>query len=92
MARIRLAVVWLAGGISAAATVALTVGQLDAEGASRAWVACLVAALLAADVKLSGGGGPTASVLLAAASRAALLAGASEAAGLIVGAIHQGAP
>lgn len=85
MARTRLAVVVLAGVVSTLATVGLALGELDGEAASRAWVASLVAALLAADVKLGAGGGGGSAVLLAAGARAALLMGSAESAGLIVG-------
>lgn len=84
MSRVRLAVVALAGLVSTAATIGLALSELDGEAASRAWVASLVAALLAADVKLGAGGGGSA-VLLAAGARAALLLGSAETAGLLVG-------
>lgn len=85
MSRVRLAVVALAGLVSTAATIGLALSELDGEAASRAWVASLVAALLAADVKLGAGGGGGSAVLLAAGARAALLLGSAETAGLLVG-------
>lgn len=94
MGRVRLAVVGLSGVISLAATAGLLVHELDAEAASRAWVASLVASLLAADVRLpsvgGGGGGGGAAVLLAALARGALVLGASETAGAMVGALLGG--
>lgn len=96
MSRVRLAVVGLAGVISLAATAGLLLHELDGEAASRAWVAALVAGLLAADVRISslgggaGSGGSGAAVLLAAIARGALVLGASETAGAMVGALIGG--
>lgn len=93
MGRVRLAVVGLSGVISLAATAGLLVHELDGEAASRAWVASLVASLLAADVRLpsvGGNGGGGAAVLLAALARGALVLGASETAGAMVGALLGG--
>ena len=91
MGRIRLSVVVLSGVVSLSALSGLLYGNLDGEAASRAWVASLVASLLAADVRLTGmGGGGGSAVLLTALTRGALVLGASETVGAMVGAAMGG--
>jgi hypothetical protein len=90
MGRVRLSVVVLSGVVSLAALAGLLAGHLDGEAASRAWVASLVASLLAADVKLPGMGGGGSAVLLTALTRGALVLAASETVGAMVGAATGG--